>query len=112
VLPFAFWLFWQAFFEDRLDSNKPPSSIEKFAAGSWLVFRRALLGIIGLIFSALAVWVLSHHQNATELLAAAFITFLALRLFGLRFSGGGRERSMSDDIPIHLRRKQRYKWWF
>jgi hypothetical protein len=112
ILPFAFWLFWQAFFEDRLETNNPPTSIEKLAACSWLLFRRAVLALVGLCFSAMAFWILSHHQNPAELFGAAALAFLAFMAFWVSLFGGGRERSMSDDIPIHRRRKERYKWWF
>lgn len=44
LAPVIFWVFWQAFFEDKRDSTKPVSGAERLLYGTYLWVRRLVLG--------------------------------------------------------------------
>ena len=111
LLPFGFWCFWQAFYEDRLDDGAPPTVTERVLAVSWLMARRFTVGTVGLIFIAFGVYFLSNSRPS-DIWGA--ITAIAFGIFALwvAFYGGGRRAYGTDARQIHLGRKKRYKWRF
>ncbi len=40
LAPIIFWVFWQAFFEDKFGSNEPVSGAERLMQGTFLWARR------------------------------------------------------------------------
>jgi len=110
-VPFGVWCLWQAFFEDRLDGNTPPSNTEKIFAGTWLWFRRLAVGTVAVMFFSLAAHGALHFREG-DLGGVLITTALGFFALWVALFGGGRARSMSDDLSVHRRRRSRYKWWF
>lgn len=105
LAPCTYWVFWQAFFEDRLKSKEPPTKGERAMWAIWLWFRRVVLGAIALLFGAGA-----FHLLATQAIFPAVVSFfLACMSAWVAAYGGGRYKSMSDDRAVHQERKRRYK---
>ena len=110
-LPFAFWAFWQAFYEDRVTQRAPPTSGERFAASAWLWFRRITVGGVGAVLAYAAFAFAQRAVSAGEVATIAALALLSAVAFWVALFGGGRQRSMSDDLSVHVERKARYKWW-
>ena len=110
-LPFAFWSFWQALYEDRLTEQGQPTNGELLAASIWLWFRRLTVGSVGALLLSAAVALAIHAASLREAAAVAALAFFSALVFWVALFGGGRERSMSDDLRVYLDRKARYKWW-
>ena len=110
-LPFAFWAFWQAFYEDRVTQRAPPTAGERFAAAAWLWFRRVTVGCVGAVFAYAAFVFAQHAVSAGDVATVAAVALLSAVAFWVALFGAGRQRSMSDDLSVHLERKARYKWW-
>jgi hypothetical protein len=109
LVPFGFWCVWQAFYEDRLDEGLPPSKAERFFAFSWVWTRRVTVGSVGLAFLIFSAYGLLHYQSG-DALGISTALFLGVFSLWVAFYGAGRQRSMTDDREIHLKRKARYKW--
>lgn len=109
LTPFGLWCIWQAFYEDRLDDNTPPSKMEQLFAFSWLWARRLVVGGVGVVFLALGIDGILHPLpgDAWGILAAFLIGIFAL---WVAFYGGGRRAYGVDIVEVFRRRKERYKW--
>lgn len=107
LIPCIFWLFWQALYEDDLESTLPPSSGEYLLAFIWFWSRRLVIGVISVMCAAGCVYALvGPNKNIEGALACGVVSFFAgwIALFG-----GGKKMSMSDDLRIHGQRRSRYE---
>lgn len=110
LVPVGFWALWQAFFEDRLESEVPPSTAERVLATAWVWVRRLVLWAIGLplsAYSAIAVVGAPDVRSAFGPLGGLFIGVFAMWVGAF---GAGRAKSTADDLSIHNKRKRRYEW--
>lgn len=106
LAPIIFWVFWQAFFEDKFDSNEPVSGAERLVHGTFLWARRLVIGGIALVLAAMAFKLARDGMGLTTILLPAVLSLLAgwVSIFG-----AGRSKSMSDDLQIHRERQKRYR---
>jgi hypothetical protein len=106
LLPVIFWVFWQAFHEDKLGTDAPVSGTERVMYGTYLWARRVLLGGIALAFGAASVWALLKGMDFAMAILAAVLSGMAgwVALFG-----AGRDKSLSDDLAVHRARRKRYR---
>ncbi len=105
LVPCTYWVFWQAFFEDKLQSGAPVTWAERVMWLSWLWLRRVALGTIAALFAAGAF----HLAAGNALGAAALLFVLAIVVAWVAAYGGGRHKSAVDDRRIHNERVDRYK---
>lgn len=105
LAPCTFWVFWQALYEDKLDSQSSPTPGERVMFLWWICARGLVLGGISLLL-AVAAW---NAWRDSQLGMAAFCVFLAFLAGWIAAFGGGRLKSMSDDRLVHRRRMNRYK---
>lgn len=105
LAPCTFWVFWQALFEDQLDSPSPPTHGERAMFWWWICLRGFVLGGISLLL-VFAAW-LAWQESRFGLLALCAI--LAFVSGWLAVIGGGRFLSMSDDRRVHRQRIKRFK---
>ena len=107
LTPCIFWIFWQALYEDKIESTLPPSSGEYLLAFIWFWSRRMVLGAISGMFAVGCLYALVGPNKSIEgAFACGVLSFFAgwVALFG-----GGKGMSMSDDLRIHRQRRNRYK---
>ncbi|MDH4427677.1 MAG: hypothetical protein QE495_14580 [Acidovorax sp.] len=106
LTPIVFWIFWQAFFEDKLGSNEPVSRAERLMHGTLLWGRRLVIGGIALVLAAMAFKLALDGTGLTAVLLPAVLSLFAgwVSIFG-----AGRAKSMSDDLQIHRERQKRYR---
>ena len=104
LAPFGLWCLWQACYEDRLDENTPPSTMERLLAFSWLWTRRLVVGLVGVAFLSIGIYGIPGD-------VWAILTSLFLGVFALwvAFYGGGRRAYGVDVRKVYLKRKARYK---
>jgi hypothetical protein len=105
LAPCTYWVFWQAFFEDKLKSREPPTEAERAMWAVWLWSRRVVLGVVALLFGAGAL----HFFTNGSIVPAAVSLCLALMSAWVAAYGGGRHKSMADDRAVHEERKRRYE---
>jgi len=105
LVPFTFWVFWQALYEDNLGTNKPPTRGERIMFALWVWARRLVLGSI----SALCAFGTWHALQGQEFRVAMPLAFFAVMAGWVAVYGGGKSRSMSDDRRVHRQRMKRYK---
>ena len=110
-LPFAFWALWQAFYEDKLESEQPPTASERAMALLWVVVRRLVLGSVGLCFAVAAIATVGTISSADGILAWLLCLALACSAFWVAWFGAGREKSATDDVTIYRARRRRYSKW-
>ncbi|HMW18288.1 MAG TPA: hypothetical protein PKN13_08065 [Accumulibacter sp.] len=107
-IPFGVWCIWQAFFEDRLDGDQPPSRVEKGFAVVWLWLRRLVVGTVAFVFLGLAIHGAQSFKSG-DLPGILIAAVLGLFALSIALFGGGRSRSVSDDLDIYRKRRDRYK---
>lgn len=103
--PVIFWIFWQAFFEDRLQEGRPVTIAERVLYVAYLWARRVLLGCVAFALALCAIFAFQQAQFLVALClsaAAAGITWVAL-------FGAGRSDSAVDDLPVFRERRDRYR---
>ena len=100
----AYWLFWQALFEDRLGSHAPVTRRELLMFRVWIWGRRIVLGAVAAAFLFLASQ-LARIDPGLSIVAAC----LGLAAAWVGWFGGGRAKSFVDDRSVHNERKKRYK---
>lgn len=105
LLPCTYWVFWQAYFEDKLVSGAPVSKGERAMWASWLWSRRVALGAVAVLFAVGAFRLLVSEA----FVPAAVLLFLAIAACWVAAYGGGRQQSVSDDRRVHQERMKRYK---
>ena len=105
LAPCTYWVFWQAFYEDKLKSDASPSRAERAMWASWLWSRRVVLGAVAALFGVGACRLLASNALGP----AAVLFFLAIVVGWVAVYGGGRHQSMSDDRRVHQERMRRYK---
>jgi hypothetical protein len=105
LLPCTFWVFWQAFFEDKQSSGVPVTSAERAMWASWLWSRRVALGAIAALVAVGA----AHLFASGAWLPAAVLSFLAIAAGWVAVYGGGRQQSVADDRQVHQERMKRYR---
>jgi len=106
LAPVIFWVFWQAFFEDKRDSTKPVSGAERLLYGTYLWVRRLVLGGCALLLLGLAIVAFKMSQDLTTTL---LIVGLSMFVGWVAIFGAGDEKSASDDLRIHHERRKRYR---
>jgi hypothetical protein len=105
LTPCTYWVFWQAFYEDKLKSGEPPSRAERAMWTTWLWSRRVALGGIAVLFGVGAFYLLANGAVGP----AALLFFLAAIAAWVAVYGGGRHKSISDDRAAHQERMKRDK---
>lgn len=104
--PVIFWVFWQAFHEDKLGTSAPVSQGERAMHGIYLWGRRLVLGSIALALGAAAIGMLLTGQDLTAIVLVGGLSCFAawVALFG-----AGKSKSLSDDLATHRERSKRYR---
>lgn len=106
LAPVIFWVFWQAFFEGKLGSTEPVSGAERLMYGMYLWVRRLVIGGIALVLLVLAI---AAFKMALDLTTILLLAGLSLFVGWAAIFGAGRMKSMSDDLPVHRERRERYR---
>jgi hypothetical protein len=106
LAPIIFWVFWQAFFEDKLGSTEPVSAAERHMYGTYLWVRRLVTGGIALLLLVLAI---AAFKMALDLTAILLLAGLSLFVGWVAIFGAGRAKSMVYDLRIHRERRERYR---
>lgn len=106
LAPVIFWVFWQAFFEDKRGSSESASGAERLLYGTYLWVRRVVLGGCALLLVVLAIVAFKTSQDLTSIL---LIAGLSMFVGWVAIFGAGEEKSMSDDLRIHRERRKRYR---
>ena len=104
LAPCIFWVFWQALFEDRLDSQGSPNQGERTMFWLWICVRGFILGGASLLL-AFAAWFAWQENRLGMLTLCAVLAFVSGWVAAF---GGGKFTSMSDDRRIHGQRMKRY----
>lgn len=106
LAPITFWVFWQAFFEDKSNSHEPVSGAERLMHGTFLWARRLVIGGIALVLAAMAFKLARDGMGLTAIILPAGLSVFAgwVSIFG-----AGRAKSMSDDLKNHRERQKRYR---
>lgn len=99
----TYWVFWQALYEDRLESDAPVTRGELILFRVWVWCRRLVLGTVAAMFFFFA-----GQLAQTDVLPAIFVASLGFMAAWVGWFGGGREKSLSDDRRVHRERKRRY----
>ncbi|XDF34182.1 hypothetical protein RBH89_18490 [Paracidovorax avenae] len=105
LAPIVFWLFWQAFFEDKLGSDEPASCAERLLYGTLIWARRLVIGGIALALSSVAVMLAVDGMTIAALVPAGLSLFAGWTAI----FGAGKEASMVDDRQRHRERRKRYQ---
>ena len=106
LAPIIFWVFWQAFFEDKRGSSESVSGAERLLYGTYLWVRRVVLGGCALLLLVLAIVAFKTSQ---DLMAILLIAGLSMFVGWVAIFGAGDEKSMSDDLRTHRERRKRYR---
>ena len=106
LAPIIFWVFWQALFEDKSNSNEPVSGAERLMHGAFLWTRRLVIGGIALVLAAMAFKLARDGMGLTSILLPAGLSVFAgwVSIFG-----AGRAKLMSDDLQVLRERQKRYR---
>lgn len=104
------------YFETR-DRTKPPSLFETGLATLWVWLRRLVCFTVGgfLMFGAFSTVTLNSDGKSLSDVWLAALALIAGGgfFFYLGFFGQGHKQSeLRDDILLHSKNKQRYRWWF
>ena len=104
------------YFSSR-NPHAPPSRFEAFAATAWLWFRRLLcfgfaLGCFATAYAfSFGDAVPRDGRSAAPVIVFA-ILFGAFAIYvGIVGQGPHRTR-LRDDVELHRRNRERYRWWF
>jgi hypothetical protein len=108
-LLFAYWLTWQALYEDRLDSRVPPTMGERLMFGIWVWGRRLILGSIALLLGYAAIVAAVAARSIEDYGMALLAGSLSGMAGWVALFGGGINRSMGDDRRVHEQRTKRYE---
>lgn len=108
----AFVFVWMGWWDDAVNDNAEPSTIERTVATTWLWMRRVLCWSAALVFLGVAVSMILNGVVLEHM--PVFLIVLALGGMSLwvGLKGGGHVRSMGDDAAVHAERRKRYGWWF
>lgn len=89
-----------------------PSGVEAIAAFTWLFIRRLVCFIAAFVFSAAAIGLLFETGGIIEKSARSGIFLIMAIAFGwVGVYGQGWDRyRVKDDLALHKKNKERYKW--
>lgn len=90
LAPIIFWVFWQAFFEDKLGSNEPVSRAERLMHGTFFWARRLVIGGIALVLAAMAFKLARDGMGLTAILLPAGLSLFAGWVPSLALEGRNR----------------------
>ena len=98
LAPIIFWVFWQAFFEDKSNSNEPVSGAERLLHGTFLWTRRLVIGGIALVLAAMAFKLARDGMGLTAILLPAGLSFLQAGFLSLALEGRNRSPTICKFI--------------
>lgn len=96
----------------RTGKTSPPSSIEIFLATAWLVVRRVVAILGAMFFSAAAVYLIFRQEFTSVTIGAFFFSLFgaALCILVMIYGQGWSRGEWRDDVELHKKNKERYKW--
>ncbi|MDD2761731.1 MAG: hypothetical protein PHH11_15745 [Methylomonas sp.] len=89
-----------------------PSRIEAVAAFTWLLIRRVVCFTAAFIFAAAAIGMLFDTDGWAERLVRSGLSLMMAVFFGWVgvYGQGWNRYKITDDLALHRKNKDRYKW--
>lgn len=105
----AYWVFWQALYEDKQGSIERPSRDERVMFGIWIWARRLVLGCISGLFAYGALMAVQQAYTVHDFVIILLLLFLSFMAGWVAIFGAGKSMSMADDQLIHKERAMRHR---